>query len=55
MTDAPNEAHQHRYHNDKTERTVQQEQEIASLALELQKLPEGEAGHVLRKASRSDV
>jgi len=34
---------------------LQQEQEIASLALELQKLPEGEAGHVLRKASRSDV
>ena len=34
---------------------LQQEQEIASLALELQKLPEDEAGHVLRKALRSDV
>jgi hypothetical protein len=34
---------------------LQEEQDIASLAVELQKLPQGEAGQVLRKASRSDA
>ncbi len=34
---------------------LQEEQDVASLVVELQKLPQGEAGQVLRKASRSDA
>jgi hypothetical protein len=34
---------------------LQQDDDLASLAVELQELPEGEAGHLLQKASRSDA